>query len=99
MISVRMRCRGLIATAEDLARDHPDQSILLGLAARRTGPIPKADIFLRFASSNYPFRKVLRGHEGKVFTAQFSPRPCDRADRIKRRNYSHLGYRQRNSIA
>ena len=62
----------LATTAESIARDTPDQSVLLALAARRAPPSAKADALLRAAHGAYPFLAVLRGHEGPVSNAQFS---------------------------
>ena len=65
---------GELATiAESLGKDFPDQSLLLALQARRIDPVPKANALLRAAHAAYPYRVVLRGHEGGVSSAQFSP--------------------------
>ena len=53
----------LIAIAENLSKQHPDQSLLLGLAGWRISAIPKADAFIRSARANYTYHSVLRGHE------------------------------------
>ncbi len=63
----------LLAMAENLAKNNPDQSVLLALAARRISAIPRADSFIRYARANYTYRSVLRGHEDTVSSAQFSP--------------------------
>ena len=64
---------GELATiAESLGKDFPDLSLLLALEAHRIAPVPKANTLLRFAQAAYPYRVVLRGHEGAVTSAQFS---------------------------
>jgi hypothetical protein len=63
----------LVARAENLAMGYPDQSLLLGLAARRISAVAKADALIRAAGGSYAYRAVLRGHEGVVWSAQFSP--------------------------
>ena len=65
--------RERIATAENLAKDSPDQSLLVGLAAWRISAIPEANAFVRFAGANYRYKRILRGHEYGVNSAQFSP--------------------------
>ena len=66
------RAGELVAAAENLVKDQPDQSLLLGLAARRISPIARADAFLRAARASYSYRIVLRGHDKRVARAQFS---------------------------
>ncbi|MEO7851356.1 MAG: WD40 repeat domain-containing protein, partial [Rubrivivax sp.] len=62
---------GELATiAESLGNDFPDQSLLLALQARRVDPVPKANALLRAAHAAYPYRVVLRGHEGGVTSLQ-----------------------------
>ncbi|MDM0053663.1 TIR domain-containing protein [Variovorax sp. J22R115] len=68
----RARAGEIATTAESLAKSFPDQSLLLALEARRTSPVPKANGLLRAASATYPYRAALRGHEGRVYIAQFS---------------------------
>ena len=63
----------LVARAENLANSYPDQSLLLGLAARRISAVAKADAVIRAARGSYSYRAVLRGHEDEVWSAQFSP--------------------------
>ncbi|RZL88857.1 MAG: hypothetical protein EOP82_21560 [Variovorax sp.] len=70
--AARAQAGELAATAESLAMDFPDRSVLLALEARRIHPVPKADALIRSASAAYPYRAALRGHEGSVWTARFS---------------------------
>jgi multidrug efflux pump subunit AcrA (membrane-fusion protein) len=63
----------LVANAESLAKGHPDHTALLGLAAWRLSPIPKAGALIRAAIGDYSNQTVLRGHEARVDGAQFSP--------------------------
>ncbi len=62
----------LATTAESLAKSFPDQSLLLAVAARQVASSSKADAILRVAGDAYPYRQVLRGHEGPVVSARFS---------------------------
>ena len=63
----------LAAKAENLTNNYPDQSALLALAAWRISPIAKAQALIRAALGDYSTQSVLRGHEGAVGSAQFSP--------------------------
>ena len=63
----------LIGVAENLAKIAPDQSLLLALTARQISNVPKAEAHLRYAYATFNYRHVLRGHEDKIYTAQFSP--------------------------
>jgi hypothetical protein len=63
----------LVAKAESVASDHPDQSLLLGLAARRISAVANVNAVIRATHGSYPHSTVLRGHEGGVISAQFSP--------------------------
>jgi WD40 repeat protein len=61
------------STAESLVKELPDQCLLLALTARRIASAPKADAILRAASYLYAYNAILRGHEGPVVSARFSP--------------------------
>ncbi len=63
----------LVARAENLAKDFPDQSALLTLAAWQISPIAKAEALIRVAIGYYSTQHVLRGHEDRVMSAQFAP--------------------------
>ena len=71
------QARELAATGWTLANPwgNLEQASLLALAARRLGsvPVPNADALIRFAGGNYGYQRVLRGHEGEVTSARFSP--------------------------
>ena len=71
-LAITAQAGELAATAESLAKDSPDQSLLLALEARRLDPASKANGLLRAASAAYAYRAVLRGHEASVYSAQFS---------------------------
>ena len=62
----------LAATAENLAKEQPDESLLLALTARRISPVPKANALIRAARGECSYRKVLRGHEDGLSDAQLS---------------------------
>ncbi|MEY4748079.1 MAG: hypothetical protein RIQ60_293 [Pseudomonadota bacterium] len=64
----------LASTAELLAKDKPDQSLLLAMEARKIDPASaRANGLLRAADASYPYRLVFRGHERAVMSAKFSP--------------------------
>lgn len=67
------RAGELATTAESIAEAFPDQGVLLALAARRLGQSAETDALLRAARSIFPYATALRGHEGSVSGAQFSP--------------------------
>ncbi|WP_286619269.1 TIR domain-containing protein, partial [Variovorax sp. J22R115] len=71
-LATTARAGELAATAESLAKDYPDKSLLLALEAHRFDPVPNAEALLRSANTAYPYRLVIRGHEGPVTSAQFS---------------------------
>jgi WD40 repeat protein len=71
-LTITAQAGELAATAEGLGNDFPDESLLLALEARRMDPVPLAIALLRAAEAAYPYRVALRGHEGQVFSAQFS---------------------------
>ncbi|SBT05819.1 WD-40 repeat protein [Candidatus Accumulibacter aalborgensis] len=62
----------LSAIAEGLGREHPDESVLLALAARTIAAAAKADTIVRAASDTYPYSRILRGHADAVSVVQFS---------------------------
>lgn len=59
--------------AENLSNDTPDQSALLTLTAWRISPIANAQALIRAALAIYSTQTILRGHEGVVVSAQFTP--------------------------
>lgn len=63
----------LVIKAENLTKQHPDQSALLALSAWRISPTAKAQGFLRVAVTDYLRQTVLRGHWDRVGSAQFAP--------------------------
>ncbi|MBS0498260.1 MAG: AAA family ATPase, partial [Proteobacteria bacterium] len=63
----------LIATAENLVNNNPDQSILLGLIARNISNTAKVEAHLRYALNHLRYARNLRGHESLVNNAQFAP--------------------------
>ena len=73
-LAVTAQAGELATTAESLAKDFPDKSLLLALEARRLSPVPKADALVRAASAAYPYRAALRGHEGSVNSAALGNR-------------------------
>ncbi|GJH18423.1 hypothetical protein CBA19CS22_17795 [Caballeronia novacaledonica] len=62
----------LAANAENVGRDHPDQGLLLALAAWKVSPTPKAESIVRLSEINFPYKLVLRGHRDSVLGLQFS---------------------------
>ena len=63
----------LASVAESLALERPEQSVLLGLAARDVSATPKVEAFIRFACANYSYKRTLQGHTEPVMNGEFSP--------------------------